>query len=91
MKAADEKLLKDTICNICRRELKKEEIEQKLKNEQTDLIESLGFDSFLMVELVVELEAAFDMEFDVNDMDMEELKIYGGLKAAVEKRLDGDV
>ena len=68
MKAADEKLLKDT-----------------------DLIESLGFDSFLMVELVVELEAAFDMEFDVNDMDMEELKIYGGLKAAVEKRLDGDV
>ena len=57
-----------------------------LKTARMDLIEEtenlfldFGPDSLLMVELVVEIESAFDIEFGLEDLDIEVLKKYNEL------------
>lgn len=83
----NENLLIEVICKTCRLGLNENEIKEVLKNESVDLKESLGFDSLLMVELIIELECIFNIEFDMNDLNINELKIYGGLKKFLEKYL----
>lgn len=85
MTIENEKILKEAICNVCRMEKESGYVDEKLNNDNCDLKEELGFDSLLFVELVVEIEEAFGFEFDVNAIDMKNLRYLGELKEIVDK------
>ncbi|MEZ3425860.1 MAG: acyl carrier protein [Lachnospiraceae bacterium] len=87
MNAENEKLLIEIIKRVCKLEINEGCIEETLKKENCDLKASLGFDSLLMVELIVEIEDAFGFEFDMNSLSTDTLKYYDGLKRAIEKYL----
>ena len=45
----------------------------------------MGFDSLLMVELLIEIEEFFGFEFDAEEMDMKRLQSYQNLLELVER------
>ncbi len=75
------------IKSICRLEVDGSFIEDALKDENCDLVATLGFDSLLFVELIVEIEDALDIEFDMDKLDIHKLKIYSILKSEVSSLL----
>lgn len=79
----EEKLIR-VITATCRLELEEAEIVGILKNDNCNIIEQLGFDSLLIVELIVEVEAAFGFEFDMNNLDINKLKYYSELKQIID-------
>lgn len=78
----EEKLI-NVVASVCRLELEKEKVAEVLRGGNCNIIEQLGFDSFLIVELIVELEQAFGFEFDMNALDINKLKYYDELKKCV--------
>ena len=56
-----------------------EETENLFLDPECDLMVDFGLDSLLMVELVVDIESAFDIEFGLEDLDIEVLKKYNEL------------
>ena len=67
-----------------------EEVEKILSNDNANLMDDLSLDSFLMVELIVEIETTFDIEFDMNDLNINKLKIYGNLKQFIKDNMLND-
>lgn len=55
-----------------------------LKPEQ-DVFEALGIDSFQAVELMSELELAFDVE--IPDYELQGVRTFAGLAGVIDKRL----
>lgn len=88
-KENEEKLI-SAIKKICRLEVDEQFILDALNDEKCDLIATLGFDSLLFVELIVEIEDSMNVEFDMNKLDIHKLKIYGNLRSEVENLL-GDL
>lgn len=43
-----------------------------------------------MVELIVEIEMEFDVEFDMNDLNINKLKVYGNLKQFIKDNMTND-
>ena len=75
------KILKD----LCRLDLTEEEKDMLLQDKNCNLKEGFGFDSLLMVELVIEIEEQFGFEFDAEEMDMKKLQSYQNLLDLVRK------
>ena len=65
--------------------MSEDEIINCLSKEECDLKEELGFDSLIMVELVVEIETQYNIEFDMNELDINVLKKFTSLRKLVEK------
>lgn len=87
MNRENEDKLIAAIKNICRLEVDDQFILDALKDENCDLIATLGFDSLLFVELIVEIEDSMGVEFDMNRLDIHKLKIYGILRSEVDNLL----
>lgn len=79
-----EKLI-DVVISVCRLEVDKQTIKKTLSYDDCDLKENLGFDSLLMVELVVEIEQTFNIEFDMNSLDINRLRYWGKLKDNIDE------
>ena len=47
----------------------------------------LGFDSIMMIELIVEIEEEFDIEIDDEDLVFEEFDHFSSLVEIVDKQL----
>jgi acyl carrier protein len=77
----------DTLKDIAIKVLKLEMPASAL-NEQTNLYE-LGLESLNVVELLVEIEAAFDIVVDVEDLNGEMFAVLGDVAAFVQAKLDG--
>ena len=73
-----ERKLREIILKTARMDLI-EETENLFLDSECDLMVDFGLDSLLMVELVVEIESAFDIEFGLEDLDIEVLKKYNEL------------
>ncbi|MCL2864490.1 MAG: phosphopantetheine-binding protein [Lachnospiraceae bacterium] len=63
--------------------LSKSEIKLGMLEDSLDLVNDLGFDSILIVQMVVELEEVFDIEFEDDELDMKILSNYGNIKKIV--------
>lgn len=74
--------LKDVLLKITEKNITAEKI-----TDETTLIKDLGFDSLNMVELIVEIEEAFDAEIEDDDLDINTLNSYQSLKTLVENKL----
>ncbi len=86
----NEKELLELIYDVGRVEMELEEVEKILSNDNANLMDDLSLDSFLMVELIVEIETTFDIEFDMNDLNINKLKIYGNLKQFIKDNMLND-
>lgn len=73
-----ERKLREIILKTARMDLI-EVTENLFLDSECDLMVDFGLDSLLMVELVVEIESAFDIEFGLEDLDIEVLKKYNEL------------
>lgn len=73
-----ERKLREIILKTARMDLI-EETENLFLDPECDLMADFGLDSLLMVELVVEIESAFDIEFGLEDLDIDVLKKYNEL------------
>lgn len=76
-----EEKLKQTIASC------KQEIDIRKINIDTDLIKDFGFDSVDIVQLVVEIESAFDIEIDDEDLSPENLTSYINLTSIISKNI----
>ena len=75
--------LKDIVLKVLRLEIPASSL-----NEQTNLYE-LGLESLNVVELLVDIEAAFNIVVDVEDLNGDMFTALGTLAAFVRDKLDG--
>ena len=59
-----------------------------LENNNTNLMTEFGLDSLLRVQFIIELEEVFDIEVDMEDMDLEIFSNVCLLKNTICKYLD---
>lgn len=74
--------LKNIIVSVSKRPLNAESID-----ENTVLTSDLGFDSIQIIELIVNVETEFGFELEDNDLNIDELTVYGKLKQIVSSKL----
>lgn len=67
------------ITNVARIDLGDTKLSEQISKPDCDLMDDLGFDSLLMVELIVEIEKIFDVEFQMTDLNIDLLKKYDNL------------
>ena len=54
--------------------------------QECDLLDDFGLDSLLMVQLIVEIESEFDLEFELSDLNMNVLRKYNNLRDYIVSR-----
>ena len=65
-----------------------ETVELSKINEETDLVRDFGFNSINIIQLVVEMERAFDMEVDDENLLQEKLSPYKNLVEMLKVKLN---
>lgn len=79
--------LREIILEIARMEIV-EDSEKLFANPNCDLMSDFGLDSLLMVQLIVEIERVFDIEFSLEDLDINILRKYFELEKYIEQKKD---
>lgn len=72
--------LQHLICNAIRINQNRNVVSEFVVDQGCDLLDDLGLDSLLMVQLIVEIESEFDLEFDLADLNMDVLRKYHKLR-----------
>jgi len=75
--------LKNIIIGISRLNITEDDI-----REETDFINDLGFDSVNMIQLLVQLEKELDICFEGNELALDGLTDFKGLKERVQEKLN---
>lgn len=83
-----ERKLLEAIKNITDLNMTEDEALKLLENNNTNLMTEFGLDSLLRVQFIIELEEVFDIEVDMEDMDLEIFSNVGSLKNTICKYLD---
>lgn len=83
-----ERKLSEAIKNIADLNMTEDEALKLLENNNTNLMTEFGLDSLLRVQFIIELEEVFDIEVDMEDMDLEIFSNVGSLKNTIYKYLD---
>lgn len=83
-----ERKLLEAIKNIADLNMTDDEALKLLENNNTNLMTEFGLDSLLRVQFIIELEEVFDIEVDMEDMDLEIFSNVGSLKNTIYKYLD---
>lgn len=72
--------LQHLICEVIRINQNRDMVSELVVEQECDLIDDFGLDSLLMVQLIVEIESEFDLEFDIADLNMDLLRKYHNLR-----------
>ena len=83
-----ERKLLEAIKNITDLNMTEDEALKLLENNNTNLMTEFGLDSLLRVQFIIELEEVFDIEVDMEDMDLEIFSNVCLLKNTIYKYLD---
>ena len=83
-----ERKLLEAIKNIADLNMTEDEALKLLENNNTNLMTEFGLYSLLRVQFIIELEEVFDIEVDMEDMDLEIFSNVGSLKNTIYKYLD---
>lgn len=83
-----ERELLEAIKNITDLNMTEDEALKLLENNNTNLMTEFGLDSLLRVQFIIELEEVFDIEVDMEDMDLEIFSNVCLLKNTICKYLD---
>ncbi|MFZ5351461.1 MAG: acyl carrier protein [Bacillota bacterium] len=63
-------------------------IDASMINDNTNLVEELGFHSVLSIKLIVELERSFGIFFDEDDLNYDLISRYENLKRNILEKLN---
>ena len=83
-----ERKLLEAIKNITDLNMTEDEALKLLENNNTNLMTEFGLESLLRVQFIIELEEVFDIEVDMEDMDLEIFSNVCLLKNTICKYLD---
>ena len=83
-----ERKLLEAIKNITDLNMTEDEALKLLENNNTNLMTEFGLDSLLRVQFIIELEEVFDIEVDMEYMDLEIFSNVCLLKNTICKYLD---
>lgn len=83
-----ERKLLEAIKNITDLNMTEDEALKLLENNNKNLMTEFGLDSLLRVQFIIELEEVFDIEVDMEDMDLEIFSNVCLLKNTICKYLD---
>lgn len=83
-----ERKLLEAIKNITDLNMTEDEALKLLENNNTNLMTEFGLDSLLRVQFIIELEEVFDIEVDMENMDLEIFSNVCLLKNTICKYLD---
>ena len=83
-----ERKLLEAIKNITDLNMTEDEALKLLENNNTNLMTEFGLDSLLRVQFIIDLEEVFDIEVDMEDMDLEIFSNVCLLKNTICKYLD---
>lgn len=83
-----ERKLLEAIKYITDLNMTEDEALKLLENNNTNLMTEFGLDSLLRVQFIIELEEVFDIEVDMEDMDLEIFSNVCLLKNTICKYLD---
>lgn len=72
--------LQHLIREVIRINQNKDVVSELVVGQECDLLDDFGLDSLLMVQLIVEIESEFDLEFDLADLNMDVLRKYHNLR-----------
>lgn len=72
--------LQQLISEVIRINQDKDMVSELVVEKECDLLDDFGLDSLLMVQLIVEIESEFDIEFDLADLNMDVLRKYHNLR-----------
>lgn len=72
--------LQHLICEVIRIDSNRDVVSELVVGQECDLLDDLGLDSLLMVQLIVKIEIEFDLEFDLADLNMDILCKYNNLR-----------
>lgn len=75
--------LKEIILAQSKIALSADDADELFKRNDFDIKEELGIDSLLIVHLIVEIEEAFDIEFEFEALDTNLLRNYSSLRKMV--------
>ncbi len=78
--------LQRLICEVIRINQNKEVVSELVIGQECDLLDDFGLDSLLMVQLIVEIESEFDLEFELSDLNMNVLRKYNNLRDYIVSR-----
>ena len=78
--------LKKIIKRTIRIDILDNDVEKLLDNIECDLMNDLGLDSLLMVQLIVEVENVFEIEFELDELDVNILRKYQKLRKYILKK-----
>lgn len=78
--------LQHLIREVIRINQNKDMVSELVVEQQCDLLDDFGLDSLLMVQLIVEIESEFDLEFDLADLNMDVLRKYHNLRDYIVSR-----
>lgn len=78
--------LQRLICEVIRISQNKEMVSELVIGQECDLLDDFGLDSLLMVQLIVEIESEFDLEFELADLNMNVLRKYNNLRDYIVSR-----
>jgi len=67
----------------------KEEINLDNITENSDLVEEIGVNSIVGIEIFVRVEKEFDIEIDDEDLSIETIRTLSIMADYIEKKLDG--
>ena len=78
--------LKKIIKRIIRIDILDNDVEKLLDNIECDLMNDLGLDSLLMVQLIVEVEIVLEIVFELDELDVNILRKYQKLRKYILKK-----
>lgn len=78
--------IKEAICSVLRKDVDFTGI-----TEETDIMEALGLNSIVAIELVVRMETLFDIEIDDEDLSTDLFRTLSNIADYVEKKAEVNV
>lgn len=75
------------VCDMAEKKCPDAEVLTKSYEKEWDLVDDFGFDSLLLINLVIELENKLDIEFPDDTLVISKLRSFYNLCSVVEERL----
>lgn len=85
-----EEKIYEALSNVIETTLNKKEAIELLSKDDTDIAEVFSLNSLLTVQFIIELEQVFDIEIDMEDLDMAIFRNTKALKDEIKKILQED-
>lgn len=79
----------EALSNVLEISIDKEEVKELLKKDDTNIVKEFSLDSLLTVQFIIELEKVFDIEIDMEEINMSIFTNTKELREEIKKYVRG--